>query len=174
MKFSTLLALTAGVSANSFQIDPFNIKNFMTADVMPNLIKSTKNTAAKLVRGESIVGDSTKVQWSQCDDDKGVFTLDTDSTNANPDPLQKGSDVGLNLVGVLSDAIDLDKVHIHVTWNGAPLYDQDAVGGHFEDSLEYTLSWAVPSYAPDGDYDVVLTGVEGSNKDFCVEAKFTF
>ena len=177
MKFATLLALTAGVSAESFQIDPFAIQNFMKADVLPELVKSTKVTATKLAKGEPILRDSTKVEWSQCDDDKGVFTLDTDNTSAIPDPLQKGKDVGLNLAGVLSDDIDLSNVHIHVDWNGTPLYDEDHKGDqHFSDSLTYNLKWSVPSYAPNGDYSVILTGVDkdGSSKDFCVNAKFTF
>ena len=177
MKFATLLALTAGVSANKvIEIDPFAIKNFMKVELMPNLLKSASMTAVKLAEGQEIVKDSTKVVWAQCDDDKGVFTLD-DSTSADPDPLVKGKDVGLHLIGALSDDIDLSKVHIHVTWNGAPLYDEDHTDNlPSSDPLDYSLKWSVPSYAPDGAYIVTMTGVDtdGSSKDFCVTAGFNF
>ena len=176
MKFATLMALTAAASANSVQIDPFNIKNFMKVELVPKLLENTHNTAAKLINGEEIVKAGTKVEWSQCDDDKGVFTFD-DSSSATPDPLVKGSDVALHLVGALSDDIDLSKVHIHVDWNGTPLYDEDHTDNlPSSDPLDYSLKWSVPSYAPDGDYSVVLTGIDndGSSKDFCVTAKFSF
>lgn len=125
MKLATLCALFAGASAH--QIDPFNIKNFMKADLMPQLIKSTGETATKLIKGEQIVQGGSKVEWAQCDDDKKVFTKD-DATAAVPDPLSKGSDVKLHLVGTLSEAITLSNVHIHVDWNGVPLYDEDHKG----------------------------------------------
>jgi hypothetical protein len=52
MKFATLLALTAGVSANKvIEIDPFAIKNFMKVELMPNLLKSASMTAVKLAEG---------------------------------------------------------------------------------------------------------------------------
>merc|ERR1711988_1011436 len=176
MKFATLLALTAGVEATKvIKIDPFNIKNFMKVELMENLIKSTSMTAYKLLEGK--VDAPSKVQWGQCDDDKGVFTLDTDSTSADPDPLVKGKDVNLHLVGALSDDITLSKVHIHVTWNGAPLYDEDHTDSlPSSDPVDYKLKWSVPAYAPDGNYVVTLTGVDtdGSSKDFCVTAGFGF
>ena len=176
MKFATFMALTAVAAANTVQIDPFNIKNFMKVELMPKLLENTHNTAAKLIRGEEIVKAGTKVQWSQCDDDKGVFTLD-DSSSATPDPVQKGADVALHLVGALSDDINLSKIHIHVDWNGTPLYDEDHTDNlPSSDPLDYSLKWNVPSYAPDGDYAATLTGIDadGSSKDFCVYATFSF
>ena len=87
MKFATLLALTASVSANTIvETDIFNIKNFMKIELMPNLLKSSADTAAKIATQGQIVYDATKVQWGQCDDDKQAFTLDTDNTSADPDP----------------------------------------------------------------------------------------
>ena len=179
MKFATLLALTSSASAFTLDIDPFNIKNFMKVELMPNLLKASANTASKIAAGEDIVGAPTKVQWAQCDDDKQAFTLDTDNTSADPDPLVKGSDVNLNLVGALSDDITLSNLHIHADWNGAPLYDEDHPefkGKTFSDTLQASLKWSVPAYAPDGNYAITLTGVDtdGSSKDFCVFAKFSF
>ena len=180
MKFATLLALTASVSANTvIQTDIFNIKNFMKIELMPNLLKASADTAAKIAAGEQIVQDGTKVQWGQCDDDKQAFTLDTDNTAADPDPLVKGSDVSLNLVGALSDDITLSNVHVHADWNGTPLYDEDHPefkGKAFSDILQASLKWSVPAYAPNGNYKITLTGVDtdGSSKDFCVTADFSF
>ena len=176
MKFTYLFALLAGASATTFQIDPFNVQNFMKPEIMPQFIDSAKIMAAQMARGEDIVSDSTKVQWSQCDDDKGVFTLDG-STDTDPDPLKKGSDVTFNLVGVLSDDITLSNIHIHVDWNHVPLYDEDHKGPQsFSDTLIYNLKWNVPAYAPDGLYSATVTGIDadGSSKDFCITASFTF
>ena len=90
-KFATLCALMYGASA-THQVDPFNIQNFMKPELMPHLIKSTQEQAAKLLKGQDIVQGGSPVSWSQCADDKNVFTKD-DSTAAIPDPLNKGSDV---------------------------------------------------------------------------------
>ena len=174
MKFATLCALFACASAH--QIDPFNMKNFMKADLMPQLIKSTGETATKLMKGEQTVQGGSKVVWAQCEDDKNVFTKD-DTTAAIPDPLNKGSDVQLNLVGTLSDSITLSNVHIHVDWNGVPLYDEDHKHTDtYEDVFQYKLTWNVPGYAPNGKYVATLTGIDadGSSKDFCVSASFEF
>ena len=122
------------------------------------------------------VTDGGSVTFSQCDDDKGVFTLDTDATKASPDPLVKGSDVSLDLHGIVSDSIEVKNVHIHVDWNGSTLYDEDhAQDNTYDSDLEYNLSWSVPSFAPSGDYDVVIKayGDDASATLYCVEAKMT-
>lgn len=174
-RVAAVVALLGGASA-SHQIDPFNIENFMKPEVMPHLIKSTQEQAANLLKGQDIVKGGSPVSWAQCADDKNVFTKD-DSTAAIPDPLSKGSDVKLHLVGALSDAINLSNVHIHVDWNGVSLYDEDHKGEQeFDDVLTYDLQWSVPSYAPNGQYVATLTGIDkdGSSKDFCVTASFSF
>ena len=61
MKFATLLALTGAASANTIQIDPFNMENFMKIDLVPALLKSTQHTAYQMVMGEEMVKDSSKV-----------------------------------------------------------------------------------------------------------------
>ena len=175
MKYATLLALTATASASEMTLDVFNPKNFMKVEMVKGLMQSTKDYAKNIVSGElEAPVTATPVQWSQCADDKGVFTMDS-STAAVPDPLVKGQDVKLNLVGALSDDITLSKMHVHVTWNGVKLDDEDKPNATtYSDTLTYTYGWNVPSFAPGGAYDVTITGVDadGSTKDFCVEAKF--
>ena len=183
MKFATLLALTAASTVSAYdgiEIDPFNVKNFMKTDLLPQLIQSSASQAKHILRGDTQLRGGSKVVWAQCDDDKKDFTLDTDSTHAEPDPLVKGQDVQLILLGALSDSINLKQVHIHVTWNGAPLYDEDnkdakVIGSH-SDTYQAQIKWSVPSYAPDGAYVATLTGVDtdGTSKDFCVSAAFSF
>lgn len=173
MKYATLLALTASASAT--QLDLFNMDNFMTAEAVKELMKATSESATKILKNELETVSATKVQWSQCDDDKGIFTMD-DSTAAVPDPLVKGQSVSLNLVGALDEGVDVDHIHVQAKWNGVSLYTHDdPLGKHFDDTITYSFSWDVPSYAPGGKYDVTLTGIEkDSSKMFCVNAKFTF
>ena len=116
------------------------------------------------------------VTYSQCDDDFGLFTLDTDNTNNTPAPAVKGQDVSLNLAGIVSDTIEVTNVHVHVDWNGAPLYDEDhAQHNQYDSSYNYSLKWAIPSYAPSGAYDIHLTGTgnssSGSGTAICVRAQ---
>ena len=63
-------------------------------------------------------------------------------------------------------------------WNTAPLYDEDhkELAGTKSDTLDMSLKWSVPSYAPNGAYVATITGVDtdGSSKDFCVQASFNF
>ena len=116
------------------------------------------------------------IKWAQCEDDIGVFTLDFDETAGVPNPPTKGLDVSLNLIGVLSDTLNIDHVAIHTEWEGAPLYDEEkAVNNVFDDVLMYQMSWNVPTYAPEGDYVTTITGIttEGDSA-FCVEAEFAF
>ena len=116
------------------------------------------------------------MQWSQCDDDKHVFTLDTDKTFADPDPLVKGQDVHMHLFGSLKEDIDLSRVRVEVYYGGAKIKDEAHTNDlPSSDPLEYTLTWWVPYVTPIGKMDVVLTGVntDGKSKDFCVNAVFT-
>ena len=58
------------------------------------------------------------------------------------------------------------------------LYDEDhAQHNIYDSSYNYSLSWAVPSYAPSGAYHVILTGTGNSSttagKVLCVNADFT-
>ena len=176
MKYATLLALTASASAKD--LDVFNIKNFMTPDLIKPLMESTSKAAKDVMGGKTVgVEAGSKVAWSQCGDDKNVFTLDMSQTAAIPDPLVKGQDVKLHLVGALSDGIDLTKIHVNVKLNGFPLYNHDDTdaGKHYDDGIDYTYGWNVPSYAPPGKYSVTLTGVDtdGKSNDFCVAAEFS-
>ena len=45
------------------------------------------------------------VQFKQCDDDVGSFTLDESSTQTTPQPVQKGQDLAFNIVGVVNNKI---------------------------------------------------------------------
>ena len=69
----------------------------------------------------------------------------------------------------------MKNLHVHVDWNGSPLYDEDHDGGSFSDTFTYDMKWDVPSYAPNGDYVVTITGQEDDGStDLCVKGLFTF
>ena len=181
MKFNTLAMALATVSAtNVVELDVsdmMDVKNFMKLDLIPAFIQGNINKVYKGFQGKEIfVKDGTKIQWAQCDDDKGVFSLDDDNTYADPDPPQKDADISLNLVGAVDGTINCDKVNVVCMWNGSQLYNDDKVGGTFTDSVEYQMKWNIPAIAPDGDYDITLKCIEsdGATKDFCVNAKFSF
>ena len=149
MQKLSAIALVASVAAE--KIDVFAPQNFLQKNLIQSMLK-TVSQERPLTLGE--------VTFDQCDDDAGVFTLDTKSTTSTPNPIVKGTSVALGLKGILSSGgFDLDNVHVHVDWNGSTLYDEDhKLSKHWDSSFQYDVSWDVPSYAPGGDYSVTLTG----------------
>ena len=138
MKFTALAALGC-VSASSHQVDMFNPLNFMTfqhgqgfVQQMISQVSNTKISISDLKDGE--------ITFSQCDSQGDSFILDTDRTSADPNPIQKGTSVSLDLHGIVSDALDTKNVHVHVDWNGSTLYDQDyANDKHYDDDVAISL-----------------------------------
>lgn len=168
MKYATLLALVSVASANTDyqELDVFNPKNFMTANFTKNMIAVTD------------VQGTGEVTYSQCDDDFGVFILDTDATTNSPNPVVKGGHISFNLAGSVVDAIDVTNIHVHVDWMNTPLYDEDhPQENHYDSAYSFALGWDVPSFAPSGLYGIQITGT-GSNEGadgtvFCVKASMT-
>ena len=170
---ATLLALG---SASALNIDLFSAKNFLK--MKPDgLVKAMVNSANQSLFGDyNQIGDVT---YAQCDDDMGMFTFDDASTYNDPNPVAKGSNLNLNLAGIFGDQGTLTNIHIHVDWNGTPLYDEDHnQSTDVADEFKTTIGWNVPSFAPSGDYDVTLTGTgdmsgEKGSKILCINAKMT-
>ena len=169
-KLATAL-LVSSVAANDITMGQIPLQNYLSKDLVKNMITTLRIKAHGLT-------DSGKVAYSECDDDTGSFQLDTSSTSNSPDPITKGTDLTFNLAGILSDDIHVDNVHIHVDWNGSPLYDEDHKQDKkdFSDNFNMQLGWNVPAYAPDGKYAVQIVGTNAStNKsNLCVKADFTF
>ena len=119
---------------------------------------------------------TTPATLKQCDDDFNSFQLDTAATTINPNPLVKGQSVYFDIKGIVTDPITVKNVHVHVDWNSSPLYDEDHdVEKTYDADYDYTLEWAVPGFAPDGHYDVKLTGTDSDGKvNVCVGAQFDF
>ena len=166
--YSALVA-SAASTHTEHKINPFAVENFMNRNLLPSLIKTATMETPD---------DIGKVTFSQCDDDAGAFTLDTKSTTEQPDPITKGQAVKLMLRGIVSEFMETNDIHVHVDWNGSTLYDQDIEGVHdYTTSYSMDVSWDVPSYAPSGAYNVVLTG-KGKTDELpdgvvlCVNAKF--
>lgn len=122
------------------------------------------------------------VTYTQCDDDAGVFTFDSSATKNDPAPVVKGVTVKFHLAGIVSDEIEVHNLHVHVLWNGSPLYDEDnKQDNKYDSQYAYDLKWDVPKFAPDGNFDITLTGTGKSAdcptpsadcKVLCVGAKF--
>ena len=154
MKQTSVLAALG--TASALNIDLFAAKNFMN---MPSqgLVKSMLATANQsLFSASNNIGNVT---YQQCDDDVGQFTFDDANTYNDPAPVAKGSDLNLNLAGVFGDSGTLTNIHIHVDWNGTPLYDEDhKQSTKIGDDFKTTIGWFVPAFAPSGKYDVTLSG----------------
>ena len=175
MKQTAALAALGTASAN-LTIDLFTAKNFAK---MPTdgLVKSFLQSGNQfLFSASNGLGDVT---YEQCDDDVGQFTFDGDNTYNDPAPVVKGSDVSLNLAGIFGDQGTMTNIHIHVDWNGTPLYDEDHnQSTPIVDDFKTSISWNVPSFAPSGDYDVFLYGYgdlsgQSNAKIMCINAKMT-
>ena len=128
-----------------------------------------------MMSNKSDVNGTGVVTYGQCSDDAGIFHLDKDNTSNTPNPVTKGSEVSLNLAGIVDDEMEITNVHIHVDWNGSTLYDEDhKQDNDYTSSYKYSLSWAVPSYAPSGKYAITVTGTgassAGTGKEMCITA----
>ena len=168
-KLTTAL-LVSSVAANDITMGQIPLQNYLSKDLVKNMITTLRIKAHGLT-------DSGKVTYSECSDDTGSFQLDTSSTSNSPDPITKGTDLTFNLAGILSDDIHVDNVHVHVDWNGSPLYDEDhPQSTDFSDNVDMNLAWNVPAYAPDGKYAVQIVGTNASSNksNLCVKADFTF
>merc|ERR1712167_365723 len=168
MKF----ALLAAVSALDFEMDLFQPSSFvqtmMTAVKQPDQMKQALYGTAVADQGPPGV-----VTWAQCSDDLGIFTFDASSTSYTPDPIKKGTNVSLDMHGIVSSAVDVAKIHVHCDWNKAPVYNKDLPGGHYDSSVEVKATWAVPAYAPSGLYSVTINGYDANNKSaMCINAQF--
>ena len=162
MKITLALAALGTISA--IEIDPFHIKNFMKLDVAKTMLATMAQNNDR--------NDIGKVCWSQCDDANKDFHFNESMTSYNTNPVTKGKQLALNLGGILDFPEQIEKIHVHVNWNGAALYDEDvAVGETFDSVVKKTISWIVPAYAPSGKYEVNLTGTDKSKKtDLCMNA----
>ena len=97
--------------------------------------------------------------YTQCDDDVGVFTMDSIKTKNSPNPVTKGSTLEFTLAGIVSDAMEVKNLHVHVLINKLPLWNEDHKQVKtYSDTYQDNFSWKVPSYAPSGHYDVTFTG----------------
>ena len=82
-----------------------------------------------------------------------MFTFDAANSKNVPNPVTKGSSLEFTLAGIVSDAIEVKNLHVHVDWNGATLYDEDHnQDTKYDSAYNYKLNWAVPSFAPSGHY----------------------
>ena len=138
-------------STQALTIDVFSLKNFMNIP-KEHLFKS-------LFLSTGPVSEPGVVTFSQCDDDVGIFTFDDVNTFTSPSPAIKGQDASLNLAGIFGDTGTLTNIHVHVDWNGTPLYDEDheqttTIGDEFKTSIV----WSIPAFAPNGQYNVDLIG----------------
>ena len=138
MKFATFAGLVATASADMVLNIPAEAWDMISTDE-PN---------------------GGNVSFNQCDDDMGAFTFDADNTKVTPDPVKKGDTIKFHLAGIVSDPIEVTNVHVHVDWNGSSLWDEDhKQDNKYDSQYSYDLQWAVPSFAPSGQYDIHLTGI---------------
>ena len=162
------LGLASAAQVDHLEIDAFNPVNFMKLDVAKTLVKSVTDEP---VQGK---GDVT---FTQCDDDAKVFTFDGSSTTYTPNPITKGSKLSFSLAGAVQSKLEITDIHMHVTWNGTPLYDNDYKQDNtYTSTYSYTMGYDVPSFAPSGNYDVLITGTgnaagKSGAKVLCIEAK---
>lgn len=169
MKYATVLALVSTAQADKrelMELPVFSGESFAQTNIIKSMLESTTLVA---------VGGVGEVTYGQCDDDMGVFTLDTDSTSNTPSVITKGSDLAFHLAGIVSDPVTIENIHVHVDWNSTPLYDEDHKNELKVDSeLSTDLGWNVPAFAPGGTYAVKITGIDADNKtNMCVTADFS-
>ena len=158
------------------EIDLFNPVNFLKASTPMNLIKNAISAA------QGRLTDGTPV-WTNCKTPPAVadFIDDPSSTYSQPATATKGINIALNLGGIMTESTDVTNVEINVLWNGTPLHKEEHPMDQKVDAngpFTYTLSWAIPSFAPSGHYhvDISLAGKAGNSVTDqsigCVSADF--
>ena len=151
-----------------------NMNNFMMAGIpLDNLM--TKFQDVNFLGGPQGKGDVT---YTQCDDDAGTFTLDTDATTNTPSPVTIPCDLKFHMEGIFSDTTQVDDLHVVVHIGGVPLWSEHhKIGKSYDDSFAYDLKWTVPSIAPHGNYAInfTATGNGGGTKGkvICMDASMT-
>ena len=90
----------------------------------------------------------------------------------SPNPLSKGITVEFDLKGIVIESMNVKNLHIHVDWNGSTLYDEDHPQVNTYDSdYDFTASWMIPGFAPDGHYAINFKAVDETGKsNLCVNA----
>ena len=171
MKTASAVLMALGlVSAETITLDVFHPTNFLKVDVAKELVRQVTD-------GSNGSGDVT---YSQCDDDFGVFKFD--GANTTPTHISKGSTIGFDLKGVVSAPIEVTDINVDVKWGAA---HTDLFNHDYKQDNKYTqvydysdLKWPVPGFAPNGEYDVTITGTGSSGnsngKVLCIKATFTF
>lgn len=158
MKFKTAILALLGVASSQlstkFNLD---IENFLSSkNIVQSLIQSVQ---------QQVHADPGIVQFKQCDDEAGAFTLDVSSTTTTPQPVQKGADLAFNIVGIVNKKVTFKNVHIHVDWNSSPLYDEDhEMDQSYDSDLAYNLGWNMPSFSPAGFYNVTIIATGDSDE----------
>ena len=67
---------------------------------------------------------SSKMYFSQCNDDANVFTFDcTSATATNPSEIKKDMNMSFHFKFNVKSIINLKKIHMHVSLNGSVIKD---------------------------------------------------
>ena len=113
--------------------------------------------------------------WGECTSTK-QFKPDMSKTYSDPKIPVKGIDVALILHGTFTDDVELKGIKIYVEWNKTPLYVQDyerAASYSEGDDYSDNIGWSIPSFAPTGHYNVVITLHDAANKNLgCLTVDF--
>ena len=157
-------------------MSPSNFQNLIK--IMVDSSKPRKNATLDSNATIATYGmDIGKASFQQCDDDFGVYALDTAGTTYNPNPVTKGNFLNFYLAGYVTNNVSIKKGHLQVLLNDTPMYQQEYAslecfaGG----SCDRDMTWFVPTFAPMGKYDVIITAsgkVDGTaeGKVMCVHA----
>ena len=82
------------------------------------------------------------------------------------------------MMGSVSSPITVQGVHVTVKWGAITLSDadHDLEGGaqSFDDAVDLSINFSLPSVAPSGSYTATIKGYDTSSSttNLCVEAKF--
>ena len=119
-----------------------------------------------------------QVTWSQCSSSADVWTLDAEDSSYSPDPFGGGDTLTFEMMGSVSSPITVQGVHVTVKWGAITLSDadHDLEGGaqSFDDAVDLSINFSLPSVAPSGSYTATIKGYDTSSSttNMCVEAKF--
>ena len=104
------------------------------------------------------------MDFEECPADSKIFTLNVNKTSAAPDPIVKGTNLLINMIGDLSDTIYVENVLFEVESDDEILFGQNiTVSNTFNNTVTQNATYPVPSLASSGEYELRMTGFNDSN-----------
>eukprot|EP00340_Litonotus_pictus_P006906 CAMPEP_0170514258 /NCGR_PEP_ID=MMETSP0209-20121228/822_1 /TAXON_ID=665100 ORGANISM="Litonotus pictus, Strain P1" /NCGR_SAMPLE_ID=MMETSP0209 /ASSEMBLY_ACC=CAM_ASM_000301 /LENGTH=162 /DNA_ID=CAMNT_0010798277 /DNA_START=9 /DNA_END=497 /DNA_ORIENTATION=+ len=142
-------------------------------DIVPNQELQPAQTLKFL--GNSAGGPGEVTIELNCSDESTLINTDA---RCDPAVVTKGVDITLYAKTIASEDIQLSKIHVQANLNGSPAFSDEKDQTDLikaGEEFSYRYSTTVPSFIPQGVFDITLNLVDATGKKVsCIGFKFDF